>query len=1085
MNRTIAILSLYMLLLAPVVFSGEIRAAAPAKSAQQSLKLTGKVRDAQGLPVIGATILVKGTNIGTTSGADGSFGLTLPYAEATVTISFIGYAPQEIPAAGRTKIDIVLIEDSKALEEVVVVGYNVQRKATITGSIATVTTKDLKQSPTANINNALAGRMPGLMVNQFSGGEPGNDIAQINIRGAATYGSQGVITIVDGIERDMSYLAADEIETLTILKDASATAPYGIRGANGVIVVTTKRGRKGEKPTVDFKASVGISEPIKFPSYLGSADYAMLYNEAIRNDNPGVDPSKLDLFSEQTIYNFRRAKGDNSDGLGYNWDYFDYAFRPSITQDYSISVRGGSERARYFIMGSYYHQGGNYKHSTKDSDNSFTRYNFRANVDVNATKRLLISVDLGARITDFTYPGASANNIIELANTQAPYLPITIKNNYNGVNDADFENNGGQLLYADDEHRYNILGQLAHSGYSTRTRRYLNGSFKLAHDLDFITQGLKVEAQFSYDAMNGHTKSHKVETKSIANYTYPGYATWKLDGQSVSVWKNEADYWAKNGTYVTANNQTIDRVPSASLSNADPEGTSRFQARLDYSRKFERHDVSAMALWYQQSKIIGNEIPYRYTGLALRATYAFDNKYLAEFNVGYNGSENFAPGKRFGLFPAGSIGWVISRENFMKQIKWINLLKVRGSYGLAGSDLVSSAAKRFAYLQTYLSKDEFKTYFGESLTANSTWYEEGLLANANLTWEKARKMNVGIDMALFHEQLTLSLDYFREHRYDIITDLSASNKLGFPYIVGQAAPLINSGIVDNHGFEIELGWTSRIGRHFRYYFKPNVTFARNKVVFSNEIAYIDGNGRSCPWRQETGKRLGENIDYIFDHFVADQAEADMLNAMNGGSGFGSWGTVGPGDVVYKDLNGDGRVDDYDRAAIGNPRMPELQFGLPLGFQYKNLDFSMLFQGSALCSVQLSYGAVWDFPLFDQNRVGKVKKMHLQRWTPETAVSAKYPALHYGVHNNNKNPDSSLFLYNAAYMRLKNVEIGYSLPKKWLTKANIQNVRLYIQGLNLLTIDGLGDIDYDPEVKNGGGSWFPIQRVYNFGINVTF
>lgn len=1094
MNRIIATLSACALLLTPAFFaSGAAAQAAPqTKTAKQQLKLTGSVRDEQGSPVTGATILVKGTNAGTTSGVDGTFSISLPYAEATVTVSFIGYAPQEIPVAGRTRVDIVLVEDSKALEDVVVVGYNVQRKATITGSIATITTKDLKQSPTANINNALAGRMPGLMVNQFSGGEPGNDISNINIRGLATYGSKDVITIVDGIERDMSYLSADEIETLTILKDASATASYGIRGANGVIVVTTKRGRTGEKPTVDFKASVGISEPIKFPSYLGSADYAMLYNEAIRNDNPGTDPSTLDLFSDQAIENYRRAKGDNSDGLGYNWDYFDYVFKPSITQDYSLSVRGGTERVRYFILGNYYHQGGNYNYSTKDSDNSFTRYNFRANVDVNATKRLRISVDLGARITDFTYPGASAANIIEMANTQAPYLPIKLYPNGNGINDNNFEENGGYLLYADEINRYNIHGQLAHSGYSTRTRRYLNGSFKLAHDLDFITKGLKVEAQFSYDATNGHTKKHNVPTETVANYTYPGYATWKLDGQSASVWKNDADYWAKNGIFTPANKREIDRVAQSELENAAPQGTSRWQARLDYARKFGRHDVSGMVLWYQQSRMVGNYIPFRYTGLAVRATYGYDNKYLAEFNLGYNGSENFAPGKRFGVFPAGSVGWVISRENFMKEVKWVNQLKVRGSYGLAGSDIMgdmtsaSMQEKRFAYLQTYRKGSGFSNYFGETSDQKKTsYYELGLLANPNLTWEKARKLNVGLDATLFDNRLTLSVDYFREHRYDIITDLSGKNKLGFPYIAGQAAPLVNSGIVDNHGFEVELGWNGHIGQHFRYYIKPNVTFARNEVIYCNEITYVDGNGNLCPWRQETGKRIGENIDFIFDHFVRDEEEAAMLNAMNGGSGFGQWGTVIPGDVVYKDINGDGRIDDYDRAAVGNPRIPELQFGLPLGFQYKNFDFSMLWQGSALCSVQLTYGAAWDFPLFNQNRVGKVKKMHLQRWTPETSATAKYPALHYGVNENNKNSNSSLFLYNAAYVRLKNVEIGYSLPKKWLSKVNIQNVRFYVQGLNLLTIDGMDDVDYDPEVKDGGGSWFPIQRVINFGANVTF
>ena len=504
-------------------------AAAPDTQARSSqLKVSGIIKDDAGSPLIGVTIVVKGTSSGSVSNSDGSYTITVPYAEATLMVSYIGYAPQEIGVNNRTRIDITMVEDSKALEEVVVVGYNVQKKETITGSISTITTKDLKQSPTANINNALAGRMPGLLVNQFNGGEPGNDAAQLNIRGKSTYGKSDVIMIVDGIERDMSYLSPDEIETFTILKDASATAPYGIRGANGVIIVTTKRGRKGEKPTVDFKASVGVSEPIRYPDYLGSAGYATLYNEAMLNDNPSLDPGSASLFSQETISNFRRAKGDNSDGLGYNWDYFDYAFKPSILQDYSLSVRGGTDRARYFILGSYYNQGGNYKHSNSDNVNKFLRYNFCANVDVDATKRLKISVDLGARVTEYNYPGATAANIISLANTQPPYLPIILPNNHNDVNQADFEENGGYLLYADNDYRYNMLGQLNRTGFSKRTRRYLQGSFKLSHDLDFITKGLSVAAQFSYDTFNQHTINNSVPTHSTGNLTYPGYSTWML-----------------------------------------------------------------------------------------------------------------------------------------------------------------------------------------------------------------------------------------------------------------------------------------------------------------------------------------------------------------------------------------------------------------------------------------------------------------------------------------------------------------------------------------------------------------------------
>lgn len=1078
------ILCLFCLGEAAVASPGKADAAPAAQAQSSKLTVKGFVKDDKGDPMIGVTLIVKGTNFGTVSNADGSYSIDVPYGGATLMVSYIGYAPQEINVNNRTKIDITLLEDSKALEEVVVVGYNVQKKETITGSIATITTKDLKQSPTANINNALAGRMPGLLVNQFSGGEPGNDAAQLNIRGISTYGQSGVIMIVDGIERDMSYLAPDEIETFTILKDASATAPYGIRGANGVIVVTTKRGRKGEKPTVDFKASVGISEPIRYPDYLGSADYATLYNEAMLHDNPSWTADAPSLFTQEAIDNYRRAKGDNSDGLGYNWDYFDYAFQPSVLQDYSLSVRGGTDRARYFILGSYYKQGGNYKLSNADNANNFLRYNFRANVDVDATKRLKISVDLGARVTEYSYPGATAANIISLANTQPPYLPIVLPNNGNEVNQTNFEENGGYLLYGDVDYRYNMLGQLTRTGFSKRTRRYLQGSFKLSHDLDFITKGLSVAAQFSYDTFNQHTIANNVATFGIGNLTYPGYSIWSLANNSKDEWKNNAGYWIQNGSYTNANQRTTDDAPKNTVSHGKPEGTSRFQARLDYNRKFGDHNVTAMLLYYMQNKIVNNEVPFRYMGMSARATYDYKNKYLFEFNLGYNGSENFARGHRFGVFPAGSIGWVVSQEEFMKNVSWIDHLKLRASFGLVGNDQMPDNL-RFAYLQYYSSDDNMNIYFGENRKPYGTTLIEGVFANPSLTWEKARKFNFGIDAEFFHQRLTLSVDVFKEHRYDILTSLEDDNKLGFPYIVGQTAPIVNSGIVDNRGIEFQLSWDGRIGQHFRYWIRPNFTFARNKVKFCNEISYIDNNGRDCPWRYQTGRRVGENFCYIFDHFVADQEEADRLNAMNGGSGFGMWGAVQPGDVVYKDMNGDGVVNNYDRAAIGNPRTPEIQYGIPVGLSYKGFDFSMLWQGSALCSVQLSGPAVWDFPLYDQSRIGKVRRMHLNRWTPETAATATYPALHYGIHNNNKQQYSSLFLYDATYIRLKNVEIGYTLPKAWTSKAGIQSVRIYAQGQNLLTFDRLGDVDMDPEIKNGDGSWFPVQRVVNLGINMTF
>ena len=458
---------------------------------QEGFKVKGQVLDNFGEPLPGVNVMVKGTMTGIITDVNGNYEIVAPYSKASLVFSYVGYQPQEISLSGKHTLNVTLVEDTKALEEVVVVGYVTQKKATITGSVATITTKDLKQSPTANLNNALAGRMPGLMVNQFNGGEPGVDKADIRIRGMATYGDQSPIVIVDGVERDMSYLAPEEIETFTILKDASATAPYGVRGANGVIIITTKRGKASEKPNVNFKASVGTNSPVKFPTYLGSADYATLYNEAMINTNPGTDPSKLGLFSQQAIDNYRIAKGDNSDGLGYNWDYFDYAFKPGVQQDYSLSVRGGSERARYYVMANYYKQDGNYKH-TDMADYStqavFQRYNFRANVDVDITKNFYVKVDLGARITDRNAPGTTASRVVSIANTQPPHLPITLQDNGNAANETYALNNPKGMLYGDQQHRYNILGELSRTGYLNEKKTFLNGTFSIGHKLDFITK---------------------------------------------------------------------------------------------------------------------------------------------------------------------------------------------------------------------------------------------------------------------------------------------------------------------------------------------------------------------------------------------------------------------------------------------------------------------------------------------------------------------------------------------------------------------------------------------------------------------
>ncbi|WP_439557768.1 SusC/RagA family TonB-linked outer membrane protein, partial [Dyadobacter sp.] len=1052
--------------------------AEPAAVVATIREITGTIQDTKGMALAGATVVVKGTDKGTSTDANGKFTIEAEQGDVLV-VSFIGFLGKEQIIDAQTSFNIQLQEDLGGLEEVVIVGFGSQRKATITGSIATITTEDLKQSPTASITNALAGRLPGLFANQFSGGEPGVDRSDIFIRGTATYGNQSPIVIIDGLERSMDYLAPSEIETFTILKDASATAPYGVRGANGVILITTRRGKVQDKATVNFKASVGVNRPVKFPTYLGSADYAMLYNEARKNDNPDADPSTLNLFSESAIANWRKAKGDNSDGLGYNWDYFDYAFKPGVQHDYSLSISGGSLRARYFVLANYFQQDGNYKHTNVGTNNTqaiFKRYNFRSNIDIDITDNFYAKLDIGARITDRNAPGTSAGRVVELANTQPSYLPIIVEQNDNPGNRIFAANNPLGMLYGDQIYRFNILGELSRTGFLNEKNTYLNGSFSLGHKLNFITEGLSVDGMFSYDASDGGWINRKVDTYSEGYREYPGYATFvPVDGSDV--YRSPGLY---TGAYKSGNKYDIDQTIGNGYDNKDNESRTYIQAKIDYMRNFGSHHVTGMILGNRSRRIINNQVPFSYQGVTARATYGYDDRYLLEFNAAYNGSENFAKGKRYGFFPSVSAGWVLSKEQFLTGAQnWLNNFKIRASHGLVGSDRVPND-KRFIYLQYFGGRDGNYNFGTDNFGSGAGGFlSEGDLANPNLTWEKARKTNIGID-ATFLKQLTFTLNLFHEHRYDIITDMGGGNKLGFPDLVGKNAPYLNSGIVNNKGFEMEIGWTGSIGKNATYFIRPNLSFARNKIVFMNEIPYANAG------RANTGKRIGEHFNYIFDHFVSNQEEADALNAMNQGSGYQSWGTLRPGDVVYKDLNGDGRVDDLgDRQADGNPRNPEIMFGLPVGGRYKNFDFSMLFQGAARASVQLSGAAVYDFPLFSQDKYGKVKPMHLNRWTPETASTATYPALHFGDHSNNKNANSSLFLYNSKYVRLKTVELGYNLPRTAIKKIGLDQVRFYVQGMNLLTWDGLNDVDMDPETKEGTGDWYPIQKVVNFGVDISF
>lgn len=1046
---------------------------------QNNKIITGYVTDIDKTPIIGANIIEIGSSNGTVTDMDGHFRLNVSN-NATIRITYIGYLEQDISTVGKNSFNITLQEDVKALDEVVIVGYGTQKKVTVVGSITSIQTKELRQSPTTNLSNALAGRMPGMMANQFRGGEPGVDQSDIFIRGISTYNTgnnaQRPIVIVDGIERDFQYLSPDEVESFTILKDASATAVYGVRGANGVILVTTRRGRPMEKANVVFKASSGISSPIKFPEYLGSADYAALYNEARLNDDPNTSVA---LFSTEQIENYRKAKGDNSDGLGYNINLFDYAFKPSLQQDYSLNIQGGTNTTQYFVLAGYMEQNGNYKHTDLGAYNTnavFKRYNFRSNIDINITKDFFVKLNLGGRIQNRIAPGTTAARIVQIANTQPSIYPVILENNDNPANAAYQAKHPNGLLFGSQLYRYNILGELGYSGFINEYKTFMDGTFVMGHKLDFITPGLVFDIQFSYDTQAGNTVNRTIPHESEGYREYGGYATF-YPSEGVDVFMKGGHYEGAYSSPRRTENNTMSNGFDART--PQPQRKNYGQITLNYSREFGLHNVTAMLMSNQSKRFYQNDVPFATQGTAFRATYNFAERYLFEVNAAYNGSENFARGRRYGLFPAVALGWIPTNEAFLKDNTVINYLKIRGSFGIVGSDQLPG--ERFGYLQFFNTNGD-NYNFGMDLNSGApanVW--EGNLSNPQLTWEKARKINVGIDARTLNNKLSFSGDFFFEHRYDILTQPGTNYSKNLSAVVGQSSPQLNLGVVDNHGVDMEIGWSDRVNRNVSYFIKPNFTFARNKIIFMNEVDHIAPDGTPVPYANRTGKRIGENFVYVFDHFVKDQAEADQLNQSN----YQKWGDLIPGDAVYKDQNGDGQITDQeDRVAMGNPRNPEIQFGIPMGITVKNIDLSLLFQGATLTSVMLTGAAAWDFPTYGQDIIGRVKTLHLERWTPETSTTATYPALHYGSHPNNKNSNSSLFLADASYVRLKTAEIGYSFPAHIIKKIGLTRARIYAQGLNLFTWDKLKKFDVDPET-NSGGDWYPIQRVINFGIDVTF
>ena len=1005
--------------------------AAPARA--ERLIAKGKVIDPNGQPVAGVAVIIDETKTGTVTDGNGYYVIDVPNVGVHLTFTCLGYKPQTAVVPKSLSLDIYMEEDTLEMDAAVVVGMGHHRKASVIGAISSVS-RDALKIPQRNLTNALAGKIAGAVVVQRTG-EPGLDNAEFWIRGISSLNSSAQLVLVDGVERSMSDLSIEEIETISVLKDASATAVYGVRAANGVVLVTTRKGI-AQKATIDVKIESGISNLVNMPKLLDGANYMRLYNEAYGSE----------FYSPEQI----RMTETHADPYLYpNVNWFDELFTKfSTNSQVSVNVRGGGERARYYVTASYLRDNGNlYNNPDTDYNTNIniTRYNFRSNIDMSLTKTTTLSLEIGANMTDAHQPRpitssynfqSQASELFSACYQQDPITtPVRVPLGYNEFGEMQW-GWGAPLSTSVGNPAERLFG----SGYNKTYRTSVMSQIILKQNLDFLTKGLDFTASFSYDV-------NTVSIQSRGKYSSL-YAVNGVDDET--------------GLYSLVPKREGDEFLGYSYSNTG-DRADEFKAQFNYERVFnERHRVGAMAMYYQRSfnnLAAGSSIlalPYRKQGLAFRATYSYDDRYFIEYNMGYNGSENFKSGERFGVFPAGAIGYLISNEPFWK-VKWINHLKIRGSIGLVGSDVL--AAGRFAYLSTWES-GLGGHYFGP----NATWSagigeaQEGVLG---LTWEKGLKKDLGLELKMFDSMVSIDLDYFHEKRWDILIQRSS-----VPGIAGlNQQPLANMGRMTNHGFEATAEFNHHIGKvNYRIY--GNFSFARNKITEKDEAP-------TDPWRMRTGHPLNQQFGLIALGLFEDQDEIDLSPEQK-------FGTVRPGDVKYLDYNGDGVVDAHDEVAIGYSRVPEINYGFGLQINWKGLDFGAFFRGQA--HVSYSLGGSF-FPFANGVGKGNLFAKAMDRWSEENPnPNAFYPRLSASASANNQKA-STRTIYDGSLLRLSDLEVGYTFRGKHLKSWGCQSLRVYFVGSNLLLFSPW-DM-WDPESGSTNGSNYPLARKFNLGVRISF
>ena len=1028
----------------------------------QNLTVEGTVLDESGEPLIGVSVLVQGQGTGGITDIDGHFRIQNVKQGTKLEFSYVGYLTQVQVVKGRS-MSITMQPDTKTLEEVVVIAYGQQKKVTITGAVSAVGGDELLKAPVANVANALQGKLPGISVVQHSG-MPGDDAPTIRVRGTGSLNDATPLVLVDGVERPFGQLDPNEIADISILKDASATAVFGVRGANGVILVTTKRGAPG-KASVTVSASAAVQQISQFVDFADSHTYGKLWNYTAITDAlpmsqwPGTtnianynDYANTGIkFSQDVMEHFR--KGDMPTTFP-NTDWIDYMMKNAAWQEQvNVNVSGGTEKVRYFVSAGFLNQNSLFKTFSKNDDETFkfNRFNYRANLDINVSKYSQLALTLGGRVQNRTTMGGGEGFIFRYLQGATPYAGV-------GVDGE------GRHIIADS----NIVGKYDRDalsnyydlGYQNESTNALNLDLQYKLDMSFITPGLDFKIKGSY---NTDYTARKNRQNGFG--TGVTYVATLVDGKEVLRKENitwplpysEAK-WGNRNWYA--------------------------EASFNYSRKFGKHNVGALLL-YNQSKTyypwdsdnsIYQGIPKGYVGLVGRVTYDYDTRYMVDFNIGYNGSENFAEGKRYGTFPSFSVGWIPSSEKFWEPIKkYIGYLKIRGSWGKVGNDNTNGA--RFLYLPgawqfytgTMTSNPDAR---GANFGTSGTWLQavkELTAGNPNVTWETASKFNVGVDAAFINDRLTVNFDMFWEDRKDILV----SNGSLLPAVTSLPSSYVNEGRVKNHGYELTLKWADQIG-DFRYQISPSIAFARNKVIEMLEVPPM------YDYLSRTGLPVGQPFGYeLFEFFNEGTAQrykeaygVDMPNQNI---------ELKYGDAVFVDLNGDGIVDQNDQKPLGYTDNPEITWSVNASLNWKGLDFSMLWIGADNVSRSLNG--------YFRDQFGSTNTSALVQWVAENSWTEDNPgAILPRISFNNRthnNRDSRAWMINAKYVRLKNVEIGYTINKPKLVPL-LNYVRFYVSGQNLLTFaDFKGN---DPEAPGTGldlGMRYPMTRVYNFGVQVNF